>query len=413
MTSAVTPATSGAAPNGAAPPRRRRPTALIIGAGIGGLATAGTLRRIGIDVEIYERAGELRPAGSALSLTANARIALRTLDIDLDVERRGRVYPALQLRTATGRPIRTLPFAHLGDRLGAQNVAIHRAELHQALLTAAGDPPVRLGATARRFQVVGDRVRVEFHDGLTAEGDLLIGADGFHSVVRRQIAGPEQPREPGYVCWLATTPLRHPRIRDGYAAHYWGRGQRFGLVQLDGDRVYWWGTLNMAPAVARDWRGGKADIERAYVGWAEEVRAAIAGTPESAIISVPAQDRPFLERWGHGPVTLLGDAAHPMLPSLGQGAAVAVEDAVVLAHCLRQAVDLPRALRRYETARRERTRWMVREAYSLSRVEQLAHPLADLARRLYLRWLPGRLLDRRNEIALTFPGTADGTVTPR
>lgn len=396
----------------AAHPARRRPKALIIGAGIGGLAAAGTLRRVGVDVEIYERGGELRPAGSALSLTANARVALRTLDIDLDVERRGRVYPALQLRTATGRPIRTVPLAHLGDRVGAQNVAIHRAELHQSLLAAAGNPPVRLGAAAQRFEVAGDRVRVEFHDGRTAEGDLLIGADGFHSVVRRQLAGPERPREPGYVCWLATIPLRHPVIRDGYAAHYWGRGQRFGLVQLDGDRVYWWGTLNMPPAEARDWRGGKAEIARAYAGWAEEVTAAIAATPESAIISVPARDRPPLERWGDGPVTLLGDAAHPMLPSLGQGAGVAVEDAVVLAHCLREATDLPGALRRYEAARRERARWMVREAYSLSRIEQVAHPLADLARRLYLRWVPGRLLDRRNEIALTFPGPHGSAPAP-
>ncbi|MTK04617.1 FAD-dependent monooxygenase [Micromonospora sp. CP22] len=391
----------------------RRPKALILGAGIGGLAAAATLRRVGVDVEIYERAGDLRPGGSALSLGANARVALRTLDIDLDVERRGRVYPALRLCTATGDPIRTVPFERLGDRLGAQNVAIGRAELHQALFAAAGDPPVRLGATAQRFEVVGDRVRVDFREGQTAEGDLLIGADGFHSVVRRQIAGPERPREPGYVCWLATVPMRHPKIRDGYTAHYWGRGQRFGLVQLDGDRVYWWGTLNMAPAAARDWSGGKADIERAYAGWAEEVRTAIARTPESAIITVPARDRPFLERWGHGPVTLLGDAAHPMLPSLAQGAALTIEDAVVLAHCLRDAVDLPQALRRYETARRERTRWMVKEAYSLSRVEQLAHPLADLARRLYLRWLPDRLLDRRNEVALTFPGRPEPSVAAR
>ncbi|GAB3837973.1 NAD(P)/FAD-dependent oxidoreductase [Micromonospora andamanensis] len=402
-----------AAGNGARGPARRRTKALIIGAGIGGLTAAATLRRVGVDVEIYEGADDLRPGGSALSLSANARVALRTLDLDLDVERRGRVYPALRLCTATGEPIRTVPFARLGERLGAQNVAIHRAELHQALLAAAGDLQVRLGATARRFQVAGDRVRVEFHDGRTAEGDLLIGADGFHSAVRRQLAGPEVPREPGYVCWLATVALRHPRIRDGYAAHYWGRGQRFGLVQLDGDRVYWWGTLNMAAAVARDWRGGKAEIERAYAGWAEEVRAAVAQTPESAIISVPARDRPFLERWGDGPVTLLGDAAHPMLPSLGQGAALAIEDAVVLAHCLRQAADRSTALRRYETARRERTRWMVREAHSLSRVEQLAHPLADLARRLYLRWLPDRLLDRRNEVALTFPGVPEPTVTAR
>ena len=178
-------------------PAGRRPKALIIGAGIGGLAAAGTLRRVGVDVELYERAGELRPAGSALSLTANARVALRTLGIDLDVERRGRVYPALQLRTATGRPIRTLPFAHLGDRLGAQNVAIHRAELHQALLATAGDPPVRLGATAQRFEVTGDRVRVEFHDGRTAEGTCSSAPTDSTRPCAGRSPDPSNPANPG------------------------------------------------------------------------------------------------------------------------------------------------------------------------------------------------------------------------
>ncbi|MFI7436572.1 FAD-dependent monooxygenase [Micromonospora haikouensis] len=382
---------------------RRRPKALVIGAGIGGLAAAGALRRVGVDVEIHEQASELRAAGSALSLTANARVALRCLGIDLDVERRGQVYPELHFRTATGGPIRTVRFAHLGDRVGAQNVAIHRAELHRALLAEAGDPPIRLGSAARRFHRHRGGIRVEFADGTSADGDLLIGADGFGSAVRRQLVGPERPREPGYVCWLATVAYRHHLVRDGYAAHYWGRGQRFGLVHLGGDHVYWWGTRNMPPEAARDWRGGRDEILRAYAGWADEVVATVAATADAAVISVPARDRPALRRWGDGAVTLLGDAAHPMLPSLGQGAAMAVEDAVVLARCLAGATDLPGALRRYEAARRDRTRRMIRQAHSLSRIEQLASPAGDLARRAYLRWLPTRLVDRRNLADLTFP----------
>ncbi|MEV4118588.1 FAD-dependent monooxygenase [Micromonospora sp. NPDC049645] len=374
--------------------------AIIIGAGIGGLATAACLRRVGVDVEVYERAGELRPAGSALSLSINARTALRTLGIELDVERRGSVYYRLDFRTARGRRIRRIPFGHIGERLGAQNVAIHRADLQQALLEHVDTTALRLGATATGFQVDADGVRVDFAAGGVARGDVLIGADGFNSVIRRQLVGPEEAREPGYVCWLATVPFRHPTVTDGYCAHYWGRGQRFGLVDIGGGRVYWWGTKNVPDA--RGWDGGKDEILRAYAGWASEVRAAIAATPAAAIISVPAQDRPFLDRWGTGPVALLGDAAHPMLPSLAQGAAQAVEDAVVLARHLGDAADVDAALRGYEADRRDRVRLMVDGSFALSRVEQLDRPVASLLRNLYMRFVPRSVIDGRNVATMTF-----------
>lgn len=391
-----------------------RPRVLVVGAGIGGLAAAAALHRVGAHVEVYERASELRPAGSALSLTTNATVALRSLGIELAAERHGQVYDALHLLTATGKPIRTVPFAHLADRYGAPNVAIHRADLQRALLAVAGPVPVTLGAAATGYRVDGTGVRVDFADGRSAHGDVLVGADGFGSAVRGQFAGPAPAREPGYVCWLATPTFAHPRVTPGYTAHYWGRGQRFGLIDLGAGRAYWWGTRNMPAAEARDWRGGKADIQRAYAGWADEVVAAIDATPADAILSVPARDRPFTARWGEGPVTLLGDAAHPMLPSLGQGAAMAIEDAVVLAHRLASATDgpatdgpatdLPAALRGYEADRRARIRRMVAGAYSQSRLEQLANPVAVGLRNLAVRWLPGPLLDRRNATDLRYPG---------
>lgn len=390
--------------------------AIVIGAGIGGLTAAATLHRVGVEVEVYERASELRAAGSALSLTINARMSLRSLGIDLDVEHRAAVYTALQIRTARGRRIRTVPFGHLGDRLGAQNVAIHRADLQQALLEQVGDTPITLGAAATRFDTGADGVRVEFADGRTASADVLIGADGFHSVVRRQLVGaPEPAREPGYVCWLATLPWRHPVITPGFVAHYWGRGQRFGLIDLGHGQVYWWGTQNLPPEQARDWNAGKAAIVDAYAGWADEVCEAIAATPEEAIIAVPAQDRPFREQWGDGPVTLLGDAAHPMLPSLAQGAAMAIEDAVVLAHSLGSptgASDPAAALRAYEADRRDRTRMMVDGSHALSASEQLDRPLPSLLRNLYLRWMPKATLDQRNEAAMTFVTTLAGGAAP-
>lgn len=376
--------------------------ALVIGAGIGGLATAASLCRAGVETEVYERAAELRPAGSALALTGNARVALRTFGIDLPV---GQEYDALHLRTATGRLIRTVSFDAIGTRVGAQSVAVHRADLQRALREAAADVPIALGARATRFRTSDTGVEVDFADGRVARGDVLIGADGYHSVVRRQLVGAEPPNEAGYVCWLATPDFCHPAMPPGYVGHYWGRGQRFGLIDLGGGRCYWWGTLNMPPEQARHWQGGKSEIERAYAGWADEVRAAVDATPDGTILAAPAHDRQPLRRWGSGPVTLLGDAAHPMLPSLAQGAAMAIEDAVVLAQSLSTGAPPVRALRAYEDLRRARTRKMLLRARSLSRIEQFEHPLARAVRNAYIRWLPAPLLDRRNLADLTFPGS--------
>ena len=159
----------------------------------------------------------------------------------------------------------------------------------------------------------------------------------------------------------------------------------------------------MSAAAARIWDGGKDEIARAFEGWAEEVRAAIHATPEREIISVPAQDRPFLHQWGKGPVTLLGDAAHPMLTSLGQGVGTAMEDAVVLARSLAVATDARQGLRDYESRRRLRAERMVHLSYRLSRIEQEKRRLPRMVRDAYIRWIPARVLYHQNISLLTFP----------
>ncbi|WP_101257097.1 FAD-dependent oxidoreductase [Streptomyces barkulensis] len=384
----------------------RNRKAIVVGAGIGGLAAAACLRRVGMDVEVYERARELRPAGGALSFMTNAVVALRTLGIDLRLEENAEILEELHFLTARGRVIRTLRFKEICDRLGAPSFGVTRTLLQRLLLEQAGDCPVVLGAAATGFTPDGDGVRVHFEDGREARGDVLIGADGFGSAVRRQIAGPETPRETGYLCWVATPEFTHPRVTKQYGAHYWGRGRRFGLANIGGGRVYWWGTKNMPAERARDWDGDKDEIVRAYAGWADEVRAAVAATPFEQITAFPARDRPFLESWGRGPVTLLGDAAHPMMTSLGQGACMAVEDAVVLAHHLAREPGSPqRALRAYEAERRPRTRRIVEGAHALSGLEQTESPLRLMGRNLFFRLAPSSVLDKQNAEYLDFPGT--------
>ncbi|PZT70787.1 FAD-dependent monooxygenase [Streptomyces sp. SW4] len=378
------------------------------------MTAAAVLRDAGWDVEVHEKATQLRAAGSGLSVMSNAIAALRSAGLDLRLEERGEVLRSYHVRTARGRLIREFPFPSIIRRLGVPSVLITRSALQRALLEAADGIPLRLGSAAEDFSVdpASGRVRVRFDGGHAAEGDVLIGADGFNSAVRRRLVGPEESRDSGYLVWLALTPFRHPRFSPGSVTHYWGSGQRFGLVDMGGGLLYWWGTKNMPAGRSHGWKGGKAEVVRAFDGWADEVCRAIEVTPQEAILAVPSRDRTFLERWGRGPVTLLGDAAHPMLTSLGQGSGMAIEDAVVLARRLRGARDVPTALRAYEDERRERTRAMVAASRSVSDFEQSENPVRRPVRDAYFRFLPARKLTAILEDSLTFPGGSVPPVAP-
>ncbi len=379
--------------------------ALVIGAGIGGLTCAVALRRVGIDVEVYERATELRAAGSALSVMTNAVTALATLGIELGLDKRGQSVESFTVMDRRGRRIRDLPFKDACDRAGAPTYCLSRAHLQEALLAEAADCPIRLGATATGFQTDESGVTVHFTDGRSASGDILIGADGFNSAVRLHLNGPEEARDSGYYFRLGIVPFQHPRVTKGSVLHYWGSGQRFGLVDIGHGRCYWWAAVSK-PVDASAPEHVKDTLRQAYAGWADEVRAVIEATPQADILTVPSHDRAFLERWGDGPVTLLGDAAHPMLTTLAQGAAMAIEDAVVLARTLAEPAtggDWASALRTYERRRRDRTRTMVAESRRMSDLEQAARPGRRLLRDSYFRLAPRRVLARQTTQALTFP----------
>jgi 2-polyprenyl-6-methoxyphenol hydroxylase-like FAD-dependent oxidoreductase len=385
-------------------------SALVIGAGIGGITAAAALRRAGIEVVLCERSPTLRAAGFGLSLQSNAMNAFRTLDLGIDEEllRVGEHARSACYRRPDGSVMRRVDVAPMEAVLGAPAVVLARPDLHDVLLACCGDDlRVELGAEMLRFTETTDAVQVELADSRTLSADVLIGADGINSAIRSQLHGSEPPRSGEFVCWLALAQFDHPAVAAGESVQYWGTGQRFGISDLGKGRVYWWGTQTTTAELAADWPHGKDDLLDRFADWAPEITEIIAGTPEADILALPAQDRPPLSEWGRGRVTLLGDAAHPMLPSLGQGANAAIEDAIVLAHALATHDDAETALRVYERSRIPRTTMFVDESRKLGELEQTLDPERVAARDRYMSSPDDEGGRTRSLEPMTWPGLGD------
>jgi 2-polyprenyl-6-methoxyphenol hydroxylase-like FAD-dependent oxidoreductase len=282
----------------------------------------------------------------------------------------------------------------LERRLGEVSIVVHRADLQAILLRALDSDAVRLGAHCTGFTQDGDRVTARFADGEEAHGDLLIGADGLHSVVRAQLFGAAAPRYAGYTAWRAVAPFDHARLTPGETM---GRGARFGMAPVSGGRAYWYATLT-TPEGGRDVEGGrKRALLEIFRGWHTPIEALIAATDETAILRNDIYDRDPLSHWSVGRVTLLGDAAHPMTPNLGQGACQALEDAVALADALKDSDDVRAALRAYEERRIGRTSALVRQARQIGAVGQWSNPLACRLRDALLKYVVVRVQGRQIE----------------
>lgn len=336
--------------------------AAVVGAGIGGLAAAVALRRAGWEATVYEAAPEVRPLGAGLSIWPNGVRALRELGLGDLVAAAPRADGAL--RRADGSALAEFDPDALEARFGAPLVGFHRADLHEGLIAALGAERVRTG-----MRLAGlDGGELRFEDGSSARADLVVGADGLNSTVRSALLGDGDPRDAGIVAFRGVADFDDPVP----AGEWWGPGSVAGLLPLGGGRVYWYLAHRGEPDVAA--------LPGLLAEYGEPVREVARSTDAEQVLVHRLYDRDPVASWSRGTTTLLGDAAHPMLPFLGQGAGSALEDAAALGAAIAAEPDVEAALAGYEKARVERTAALVAGSRKAAKAALLGSPVGRRVR---------------------------------
>ncbi len=374
---------------------------LVAGGGIGGLTLAVALRRAGLKVTVFERAAEWKPLGAGITVQMNAMTALRELGLDAAVAAVGERVLTSAVLDASGRVLSGMPFAQLEAEVGVPSICIHRSRLHGVLLEALGQGVVRLGAAVTRFEERGEKVMAALADGTSVEGDLLVGADGLRSAVRAQLLGDASLRYSGYTSWRGIC-RNEGLVPDGQVTESWGAGARFGIVPIGHGEVYWFCTAN-APAGEADPQGGPhAKLTSLFGRWHAPIPELLRRSAPESILRTDIHDRPPVKAWTRGRVTLLGDAAHPMTPNMGQGGCQAIEDAVVLGKSLGKAGSLAAALATYERTRIPRANGIVETSWSFGRMGQLENRAAVFLRDAAMRLLPSSVQAKQLKKVMRF-----------
>jgi salicylate hydroxylase len=379
-----------------------RRVALIAGAGIGGLCAALCLARAGCEVRVFEQAGSLEKIGAGLQISPNASVVLRRLGV---LERlRGAALAPRAIRVRRARDGEVLAVMPLGDaerRWGAPYLLAHRADLQQALLAAVAEASgivLHTGAAVTEYSAQRDVVTIALEDGGEARGDLLICADGVRSRLRDQLVGPgKKVHSPRGTAWRTLVPAASvaAEMLRAESSLWLGPGAHVVHYPLRGGTVVnLVAILDTGPKVplregAWSTPGDPAVIERRLAAWAKPLRGLIMAAPDWRVW--PLVERAPLARWAIGRVALLGDAAHPMLPFLAQGAAQAIEDAAALGQSLASVDGIEPGLLAYEAARRARAGRVQRESRTQATLYHLSGPAA-LARDLTMRAVGGRNL---------------------
>ncbi|CAM5280642.1 FAD-dependent monooxygenase [Streptomyces spiroverticillatus] len=362
---------------------------IIVGGGIGGLALAVALRERGISSEVFERAGDFGNTGSGIELTPNGVKSVDCISPRLGEEVRASGWSSerhcqdMPIMSWDGKLLKSREVANFPAKWGAPMIGIRRADLHRILAEAVQRPGRAEVTVHHRAKVceaynTGDTATVLLSDGRKATGDLVVGADGVRSTLRTLVAGDVQPRYLGFtsIRGISKRPAQHG---DGFV--FVGPGGHFFAEAFSDTRLFWTATVN---APEHSWprkpmEQARADLLRLWGDWSPPLAETVESCAVEDMVVTDVHDCPPLKRWHTGRLVLLGDAAHPIGPVLGQGANMALEDVASLASLLAEH-HVPAALRQYGRVRSQRANKIVQHSRLIARLGHTTNPLVGRVR---------------------------------
>ena len=338
---------------------------VIIGAGMGGLTTGIALKKFGHKVTIYEQTQKILPVGAAISLWSNGVKCLNYLGLSAQIAKLGgQMNDLAYVDGLTGETMTQFSLQPLIQEVGQRPYPVSRADLQNMLMDEFGREDIHLGKRMVALEQQAGKVKLQFEDGDEVETELLIGADGTHSITRAYVLGEQvQRRYAGYVNWNGLVDISEDLAPAEQWTTYVGEGKRASLMPVADQRFYFFLDVPLPLGLENDRRQYKSQLKEYFKGWCPQVQSLIERLDPQKTNRVEIHDiEPFLKFY-KGHVVLVGDAAHSTTPDIGQGGCQAMEDAIYLARALQvNTLGIEDALSRYQEKRNERTKEMVLRA---------------------------------------------------
>lgn len=372
----------------------RKNTFIIIGAGIAGLSTAIALKNIGIESTVVEASDTIRPVGAGLSLAANAMSALDHLRLSEEVISKGRKLDFFHLLDKRGNVIKSVDSKLSQHQAPVKNFTIHRADLHQVLLSKIDGESILTGKRSVSMSKTAEGFKISMEDGSTLTAPYLIIAEGIHSPLRKMLAPESRLRYAGYTCWRG---IASNRLQIDTTSETWGKEGRFGIVPLADNQLYWFACVNSTRQNERMRNYTLNDLAVHFRDFHQPIAEIIKSTPAENLIWGDICDIEPLQKFAFGNAVLIGDAAHATTPNMGQGACMALEDAVVLANCLKKNSKVSDAFKSFEQKRIMRTHMIVNSSWRLGKIAQAENRFVITLRDTLFRLMPQRLYEKQIE----------------
>ncbi|WP_341801034.1 FAD-dependent monooxygenase [Pseudoteredinibacter isoporae] len=367
----------------------------MIGAGIGGLTTALFLERQGFEVQLFEQSNEIKLIGAGIILAHNAMQVFDKLNLKETITEQGKALTSFKIKTSKFEDINEINTQTFGRKFSVSSIAIKRSELQALLLKEIQTTQISLGKRVIGFNTEQE-TSIHFADGSSFPCDTVISADGIHSITRRELFKTGIIRKPGQTCWRGISTINLPKAYKSELNELWGKGSRFGFVEVSENQVYWYGLHNSKRELEQ------SELLDLFQNYAPIVADIITSTPTDNIHLSEISDLKPIPNWHKNTVCLLGDAAHATTPNMGQSACQAIEDAFVLSHYLgKHPAEL--AFAKFEESRKEKARRVVNMSWWLGYISQLESPVLSAIRNFLFRKAPKKYNSEQTEKIYSLP----------